>query len=263
MIDKSEKFSWAVRLGFAARGLVYILVGYLALTATRSTEGAEGAFDLLQDKPLGTPILYLAAVGLFAYGLFRLASLVFDVENKGTSKKGIAERIGHGASGLVHLVLAWTAFKFANGAEQTASDTGTQEAAGTLLSFSFGSLALGVIGLGLLAAAVFQAKGALSANFTRHLAGAPPIVTTLGRIGYAARAVVFLIMGWSLVRSAWFGTTGEIKSLGDAVRSLADDGTMYTLVAAGLLIFGVFSLLLARYRIVPDIDSSDLRPSLH
>jgi hypothetical protein len=74
---------------------------------------------------------------------------------------------------------------------------------------------------------------------------------------------VFLVIGWSLVRSAWFGTTGEIKSLGEAVGSLAGSGTLYTLVAAGLLLFGLFSLLLSRYRIVPDLGRADLRPTLH
>jgi hypothetical protein len=57
--------------------------------------------------------------------------------------------------------------------------------------------------------------------------------------------------------------TSEVKTLGDAVNSLAGQGTLYTLVAAGLLVFGVFSLFSARYRIVPDVQRSDLRPTLH
>ncbi len=264
MVDKSEKFTWLVRLGFAARGLVYLLIGVLALTASRGGTGPEGAFDLLQDSPLGAPVLYLAALGLVGYALFRLASLLFDIENHGTGGKGVAHRIGHGASGVAHLALAWTAFQFAQGTKQSASEAGAQEAAGSLLSFPFGSLALGLIGIGFLAAAVFQAKSAVSAEFTREISGdAPAAVKTLGRVGYAARAVVFLVIGWSLVRSAWFGSTEEVKSLGQAVGALADDGALYTLVAAGLLVFGLFSLLLARYRIIPDLDPSSLRPTLH
>src|SRR5688500_895726 len=113
MVGKSEKFRWLVRLGFAARGLVYVLLGMLALSAERPDSRPEGAFDLLQDAPLGPPILYLAALGLVGYALFRLASLLFDIENHGTSGKGVAHRIGHGASGIAHLALAWTAFQFA------------------------------------------------------------------------------------------------------------------------------------------------------
>ena len=264
MVDKSEKFGWLVRLGFAARGLVYLLIGFLALTVNRGANGPEGAFELVQEAPLGAPLLYLAALGLIGYALFRVCSLLFDIENHGTSGKGVAHRIGHGASGVAHLALAWAAFQFAQGTKRSASEAGAQEAAGTLLSFPFGSLALGVIGLGFVAAAVVQAKSAWTADFmTRMAANAPAASEPLGRAGYAARAVVFLIIGWSLVRSAWFNSTGEVKSLGQAVGSLSDSGTLYTAVAAGLMLFGVFGMLLARYRIVPDLDRSDFRPTLH
>jgi hypothetical protein len=263
MVDKSEKFRWLVRLGFAARGVVYFLIGYLALTAARPT-GPEHAFDLLQNAPLGEPILYAAALGLLGYALFRLASLVFDVENHGSSGKGLLNRAGHGASGVAHLALAWTAFKFAQGDKQTAESGAAQEAAGTLLSLPLGSLLLGLVGVGFAAAAALQAKSVVSASFTHVISGdAPAAIKTLGRIGSAARAVVFLVIGWSLVRSAWFESSGEVKSLGEAIGSLAGSGTLYTLVAAGLLVFGVFSLLLARYRIVPDFDRAALRPTLH
>ena len=262
MVDKSEKFRWLVRLGFAARGLVYLLIGLLALTSGRES-GPEGAFDLLQNAPFGAPILYLAALGLVGYALFRLASLLFDTENLGTSGKGVAQRIGHGASGVAHLALAWTAFQFAQGDKSTASDPAAEQAAGTLLSFPLGSLMLGLIGLGFIAAAAFQAKSALSADYRREIASdAPAIVAPLGRIGYAARAVVFAVIGWSLVRSAWFGVSEEVKSLGEAIATLAASGVLYTLVAVGLLVFGLFSLLLARFRIVPDLARADLRPGL-
>jgi len=264
MVDKSEKFRWLVRLGFAVRGLVYLLIGYLALTASRGDMGPEGAFDMLQGAPLGAPVLYASAVGLAAYALFRFASLLFDVENHGTDGKGVVHRIGQGAAGIAYLTLAWTAFQFAGGEKTAPTGGATKEAAGTLLTFSFGSLALGVIGLGFAAAAVVQAKSAFSAGFRRQIASdAPAIATPLGRAGLAARAVVFLIIGWSLVRSAWFGSSQEVKTLGDAIGTLATSGLLYTLVAVGLVLFGLFSLLLARYRIIPDLDGSDLKPTLH
>ena len=264
MVDKSEKFGWLVRLGFAARGLVYLLIGYLALTANRGDKGPEGAMSWLRDVPLGVPLLYLSALGLLAYALYRLASLLFDIEHYGTGGEGVAHRIGHGASGVAHLLLAWTAFQFAQGDKQSASGGGAEEAAGSLLSFSFGSLLLGLIGLGFFVAAAMQARSAVTGSFMERVAGnAPSFARPLGHAGHAARAVVFAIIGWSLIQSAWFSSTAEVKTLGEAVSSLADDGTIYTLVAIGLLLFGIFSLAIARYRIVPDIARTDLRPSLH
>lgn len=263
MVDKSEKFSWLVRLGFAARGLVYVLIGYLALTAANGDKGPEGAFDWLQDAPLGQPILYAASVGLLAYALFRLCSLIFDVEHHGSDGKGMLHRLGHGASAIAHLVLAWTAFQFAHGDRQTPSGGGqAHETAGSLLSFAFGPLLLGLLGLGFIAAGALQAKSAYTGSFMKRVAGnAPSPVEPIGRAGHAARAAVFLIIGWSLIQSGWLASGEQVKTLGEAVNSLADNGVLYTLVAIGLLLFGVFSLYIAFYRIVPDIDRRDLKPS--
>jgi hypothetical protein len=262
MVDNSEKFSWLVRLGFAARGVVYVLIGYLALASERSDNGPEGALSWMRDVPLGAPLLYLAALGLLGYALFRLSSLLFDIENHGTDGKGLAQRIGHGASGLAHLALAWIAFQLGRGGPQPADESGAREASGTLLSFSFGWIVLGLVGLGFLLAAAAQGEKAVTASFMRRISSdAPSFVEYLGRGGYAARAAVFLVIAWSLVQSAWFGTE-RVKTLGEAIGSLAAHESVYTLVAAGLLLFGLFSLLLARFRIVPELHRKDMRVSL-
>ncbi len=254
MKDASENLRWLVRLGFAARGVVYLLIGYIALTATRSDPGPEGAFGWLQDVPLGEPLLYVAALGLMGYALFRLGSLLFDVEHYGSDASGIAHRIGHGASSIGHFVLAWTAVQFARG-QGSSSGGGAESAAASIISFPFGSLLLGLAGLGFIAAAAVQAKSAIKGDFMQRVAAnAPAFVAPLGRAGHAARAVVFLVIGWSLVQSAWLASSAGVKTLGEAVSSLADQGPLYKLVATGLVLFGVFSLLLARYRIVPELD---------
>lgn len=264
MVDKSEKFRWLVRLGYAVRGIVYVLIGYLALSRPGSDEGPEDAFSWLYSAPLGVPLLYLAVLGLVAYALYKFCSVLFDIENYGSDGKGLAVRVGHAASGMAHMVLAHTAFRLAQGGQPAGTGEGAEEAAGTVLSVTFGSLAIGLIGLGFVVAAFMQGKSAFTSSFMRHLsAQTPQFVEYLGRAGSAARAVVFLIIGWSLVQAAWLASTSRIKTLGEAVSSLAGHGTLYTLVAAGLLLFGVFSLFVARYRIVPDLDRADLRPTLH
>lgn len=91
---------------------------------------------------------------------------------------------------------------------------------------------------------------------------APSQTRLLGGIGYAARAVVFAIIGWSLFKAGFMsGGSEQIKTLGDAVASLAGQGFVFTLVAVGLLIFGLFSLILARYRIIPDMGSEGRVPA--
>ena len=132
-----------------------------------------------------------------------------------------------------------------------------------LLTFSVGSLVLGLRGIGFLVAAAFQAKSAVTGSFMRRIAGdAPSFAKPLGHAGHAARAIVFAIIAWSLVQSAWFSSAASVKTLEETIASLADDGVIYTLVALGLLLFGAFSLAIARYRVVPDVRRSDLKPAL-
>lgn len=266
MVDKSEKFRWMVRLGYVARGLVYILLGYLALsTRGKADDGQAAAFDMIQDVPFGTPILWLCAIGLLGYAGYKLIDAASNIENHPGDTKGMLKRVGALASGIAHLILAYTAYQFASGSkQQSTNDTGGREAAGSLLTWELGPVVLGVAGIGFLVAAAMQAKHAWKGDFMKHISSsAPHMVEPVGRVGHAARAVVFLLIGWSIVQSAWFAQSGGVKGLGGALASLSEQGAIYTLVAIGLIMFGIFSLVTARYRIIPDISESDLKPTLH
>lgn len=109
---------------------------------------------------------------------------------------------------------------------------------------------------------MFQAKKGITGSFMNRISARAPSATRwLGGAGYLARAVVFVVIGWSLIRSGWFSSSGNVKTLGNAVASLADDGIWFTLTAIGLLLFGLFSFVLARYRIIPDMDASGSTPA--
>jgi hypothetical protein len=86
---------------------------------------------------------------------------------------------------------------------------------------------------------------------------APNATRVLGRVGHGARAAVFLLIGWSFIQAAWFEDEQRTRAVGGALASLRDNDTLYVLVAAGLLMFGLFGLILARYRVVPRIDVRD------
>lgn len=74
-IDKSRKFITLVRLGYAVRGLTYILLGVLALgTSGKAMEGATGVFDYLREFPLGKPLLWVVALGLLLFSAFSLVT---------------------------------------------------------------------------------------------------------------------------------------------------------------------------------------------
>lgn len=262
VIDKSQKFTTLVRLGFAARGITYLLLGFLALSASgKAMEGQNGVFDYIQTIPLGTPLLWIIALGLAAYALFKLIAAATNLENHAEDAKGTGKRVGELASGIIHSFLAYAAYRFVTGGE--AQGRGAQDMAAPVMDVMLGELLIGLGGLGMLIAAAMQAASAITADFMRHIDGrAPRAVQPVGRAGHAARAIVFAVIGWSLISAAWLNSGGAVKGLGEALLTLKDLGVVYTLVAVGLLLFGAFSLVTARYRIIPDIRSGDLKPNI-
>lgn len=264
MVDKSEKFNWLVRVGYFSRAILYTTLGLIALTsAGKIAQGTNGIFQAIKDFPAGTAILWLMVLGLLAYALFRFCSPLFDIENEGSDTKGWGKRIGHAGSAIGHLALAFSAFQFANsgsgnsGGGGSGGGGGAQEAASGVLSFDLGGIVLGLLGLTFFIASAAQAKKGITGEFMHRISGQAPSVTRyLGGAGFLARAVVFAVIGWSLVQAGFFSSgADEVKTLGDAVASLADSGIWFTLVAIGLLLFGLFSFILARYRIIPELDS--------
>ena len=263
MVDKSEKFSWLVRLGYFSRAILYALLGYVALSSAQAiSEGTDGVFKAIENLPGGVVILWIMTAGLVGYSLFRFASTVFDIENHGSDNIGWAKRIGHAGSGIGHLALAWSAFQFASAIGGSGGDGAQQMAAG-VLSSDFGGPLIGVFGLIFFAVAAFQAKKGITGEFMRRIAGnAPSVTRALGGIGYCARGVVYAVIGWSLVRAGFFAAgADEVRSLGDALADLAGQGTIFTVTAIGLLVFGIFSFMLARYRIIPDLEADGKIPS--
>ena len=259
MVDKSEKFNWFVRVGYFSRAILYTVLGLIALTsASKIAEGTNGIFRAIEDFPLGTVILWIMVIGLIAYALFRFCSLFFDIENNGSDAKGWGKRIGHAGSGIAHLALAYSAYRFATSdGGGSGGGGGAQEAASGVLGFEFGGIVLGLLGIALFVAAFHQAKKGITGSFMHRISGqAPDFTRWLGGAGFLARAVVYIVIGWSLFQAGFMSAgSDQIKTLGDAVASLAGDGIVFTLTALGLLLFGIFSLILARYRIIPDLDS--------
>ena len=265
MPDKAESFSWLVRLGFAARGVTYALLGYLALsTRTKAEDGSEAAYDFIQDIPFGGVLMWAITIGLAAYVTFRVLCGISDIQNRGTSKMGLLKRVGDLASATAHTFLAYAAYQFASGYKrQSDPESSGQEVAGTILQNEIGWMLIGSIGLGFLVGAFMQAKNVWTAHFMHRISeSAPSAVCPIGRVGHGARAIVFFIIGWSMVEGAWIVQEDRILGLGGAIRSLRESDTMYIATAIGLIMFGIFSLFTARYRIIPQVHRDKLKPEM-
>nr|WP_282098848.1 DUF1206 domain-containing protein [Qipengyuania sphaerica] len=252
-----------VRTGFAARGITYLLLGYIALDARSDIEGGGSAvYEYLQEVPLGTPILWVMTVGLLAYVAFRAMCAISDLQHRGADFTGILKRIGDGASAVAHLFLAYACYQFAAWEKRSSEgESGGQEMAGSILQMEIGWVLIIVVGLGFLVGSFMQAKTAVTAHFMNRISSSAPAITKpIGRAGHAARAVVFLLIGWSMVRGAWAESEERVQGLGAAIISLRDTGYIFNIVAIGLIMFGIFSLFTARYRIIPDFGPEGLKP---
>lgn len=237
------------RIGFAARGIMYVLIGYLALRSGRSEDGSEALASLSGGS--GRLLLAVMALGFLAYGIWRLSEALIDTEGHGSDAKGAAVRAGGAASGIIHVILAFIVANLAMGGQ--GGGDGTRESAATALNLPGGPVLVGLAGLALVATGLWQMLKAVRGDFLRQLDGRAAHrswVMWLGRAGYAARGLVFLIMGWFLVQAGFASDASEAGGMGDALGSLP--GGIQLAVALGLLLFGLFSLVEARYRRIND-----------
>ncbi|ATW03168.1 DUF1206 domain-containing protein [Sphingopyxis sp. BSNA05] len=244
------------RAGYLGRAVVYGLAGYLTLTTAGST-GTTGVLEEIETMSAGAILLALVGLGLLGYGIFRLYGAAMDLQGNGTDAKGLAIRIGHAASGLAHIFLCYLAFKAVLGwpSGSTGDGESAGQAAGTLASMPMGDVLLGVIGIGFIAAAINQAVKAYTAKFMGLLdADAPALAKYVGQAGYAARAVIFAVLGWQITSAALSGDTGNVGGVGQVLDSLRSTNWLYIAVAIGLLLFGLFSLVMARYRRIRNED---------
>ncbi|GGO95163.1 uncharacterized protein DUF1206 [Stakelama pacifica] len=246
-VAKLENFA---RAGYLARAIVYFLLGYLTF-ATSQAEGTASVLEEIRELPAGTIVLAVTGIGLAGYGFFRIYGALIDIQDDGDGAKGIGKRCGHVASGIAHLILTYLAFKLAFMGGSSGGN-GSQEATQTVLSFPGGRIVIALVGAGFLLAGLNQGVKAATAKFRKLLdPDVPHWGIWMGRVGYAARAVVFFVLGWHLLTSAWAENADNI-GFQAAVQSLRDTPWLYNAVALGLLVFGLFSLIMARYRTIRD-----------
>ncbi len=238
------------RIGFAARGLLYLVIGYLALRSGGAADNVD-ALNYLSGTA-GKIFLAIMALGFAAYGLWRLSEAFLDTEGHGSDAKGVAVRIGGAASGLIHLALCVYAARLAFESGHS-SGGGTSDGAATALGLPGGQLLLTIAAIGIFVTGFYQLIKAVKLDFLKHLdpsVAKSDLVAWAGRIGYAARGIVFAIVGWFFWNASQHARAAEAGGTEEAMAFLPD-GPRF-LVTLGFVLFGIFSLVEARYRRIND-----------
>ena len=257
------------RFGYGARGIVYVVVGALALLAAIGQGGRAGdskdALRAVLSGPFGAILVGLIALGLAGFALWRLVEGVTDADRRGTSPKGLAVRGAHLISAALYFGLAVSAASLSLGLGMSGGD-GMHDGTAWLLAKPFGRWLVALGGLGVIGGGLGFLGKAWRGDVTDRLAldtrardrWAGPV----GRFGYAARGIAFLIIGGFLVAAAWHQRSSDAKGLAEAfalLRAQPYGWILLGLVGAGHAAFGAFGLIQARYRHIdaPDIDRVD------
>jgi uncharacterized membrane protein YidH (DUF202 family) len=255
--------SWIERLarfGYISKGVVYAIVGFLALQAAVGSGGKttdpQGALQEIVKQQFGQILLALIAIGLLGYVIWRFVEAIKDPENKGTDAKGLAQRFGYVINGLIYAGLAFTAIKLALGIGGNSNSNSTQDWTARILSQPFGQWLIGTVGAFIIGLGFYQFYQAFSnsirkrLNLTELSNGERKWVMTICRFGVAARGVVFCIIGWFLIQAATQYDPTQAGGLDRALQSLAQQPYgpwLLGIVALGLIAYGVYMVVQARY----------------
>lgn len=251
------------RLGYACKGVVYLLIGIFAARLALGDGGKApdntAAIQAIYDQPFGRVLLMIVVAGLCGFALWSLIQAIFDTEGKGSNAKGILARLGYAGVAVSYGALAFTALQLIIGSGTTgkSSDTVAQDWTALLLDHPVGVVLVVLAGIVAFGAAYTLFQKAYKATFrqklrlaTLHQAFRSGIIL-LGRFGYAAIGIVALLIGIFLIVAALQHNPGDAKGLGGALVSLLYQPfgpLLLGLVTVGLLAYGIYSFAEARYR---------------
>ena len=243
-LASESRFLTLCRIGFFGRGILYILIAWLALQTGR-TEDLTGALEYL-GQGAGRILLIILAAGLAAYGLWRLADAAFAIENPGPDGKSLRRRAAAGGIGFIYLYLSYKAVRILLAGR--AGTMSTHQQADKVLDLPGGVIILALAALVLVIAGLNQLRKAGQCTFLEPLdyRAQAPLVKWLGRIGYAARGVIFLTIGYLIGKAALDGRSDQAGGMEQALDFFS--GPVLYSVALGLMLFGVFSLVEALFR---------------
>tara|TARA_R100000353_G_scaffold26399_1_gene22375 strand:- start:2190 stop:2966 length:777 start_codon:yes stop_codon:yes gene_type:complete len=251
-----KSFKTIAYIGFISKGLIYIVIGTLSLLAALNmggeSTGTSSALSFLKKQPLGQVLLMLLGVGLVCYSAWMYVQSIKDPENIGSDTKGKLKRIIYFFNGLIYNFVAVLAFLHLFGKTGGKnSDTAYLDFLGpTTLSILF--IVVGII-LAIVAITFFVGviKGHLLDRFNLENAKYSHIIKILGKFGYYARAFVVAILAYFFLRAGIYTNNHEIKGIQDAFSFLHTSGVgsiLMAVTAGGFIAYGVFYILLTRFR---------------
>jgi hypothetical protein len=246
-----------IRLGYVAKALVYVLIGVLALKVAAGVRGGRitdqgGALYVVLGQPFGSTILIVLAAGLLTYAAWQIARAIFGWDHHAT--KGWGDRALSVVRALVYAAIGWKGMKLGFGLR--AGDSGPEPLVREALQWPLGEWLIVIIGIGVGWYGLVEIKDAIQGHLEPDLdaptlrARAGDWALTVARGGIGARGVLLVILGIGLIRAGLAdraSAAGGMDSSLLVLNSLPQGALLLGAAAAGVLAYGVYQFLHARY----------------
>jgi hypothetical protein len=246
------------RAGLTARGVLYILIGLVAILValgqTSQEADQQGALQLLAGQPYGLVALWLLGIGFAGYALWRLSEAAFGVTGEGN---GAGARLKSLVRALIYAFFAYLTFKIIAGTGTGSQTKKQQDLTATVMHHPGGQWLVGIVGLVIVIAGLVLVFEGIRRKFLKYLQlsqlspRARRIVEWLGVIGTAARGTVFALAGVLVIEAAVTYKPAKAGGIDKALLTLRNQpfGEFLLIIAAlGLIIFGIYGLCEARWR---------------
>jgi len=267
-IERSRALEVAGRVGLSARGVVYCVAAVLAVQIAVGAGGRadrQGALKSVADEPFGHALVVILTAGFAAYALWRFAKAAAGAgEGKGheNGAKGVAKRLADVGRGAIYVAFLYTAIRLlTTGNAGGGSDQEAKTWSARLMAHHGGQWAVLIAGAVVVVIGVVLIVRAFAQKFEDHLdvkqmnRWEQVWLPRLGIVGYGARGVVAALIGVFVIQAAVTFDPQKAVGVDGAVKRLAGEPYgpfLLALVALGLLGFGLFSFVEARWRKVLD-----------
>jgi len=246
------------RFGYGVRGLIYIVMGILAVQVALGKGGAlaspQGAIADIGKQPAGLILLWVVLLGLISYSMWGVVRAVMDPLHKGHDSKGLLARFGFLSSAFGYAIIILPTYGYITGASKTTNGSQTQKFITTIMEMPWGRWAIGILGLIVLVGGLYQIYLGFSSGFERQFqtyALTPKevkLASDIGRFGTSARGVVLAVVGGLIGLTAYHANPSQQVGMDTALATVLHQPYgiwLLGIVALGLIAFGFYSMLSA------------------